>query len=231
MHFDVVSAERAIARPFRDRDLLLRAFVDFSAVPRHQLEHSNVDLAFMGDALVRVAARKAVAQRSELSRSDMAQLQERLASNAVLAKIVRDHAWDRYLITGVENRNGFIGDSRFTKHEATLFEAVIGAVDADESADAAIALAQRWLSTQIEYVIANPPPISYCHQLEKYVRVNLGIEVKWRVSCIHYGDLGQEFSAEAIVHGQKTWATAPGRRQAKEQAAMKMLAQLSVSLT
>lgn len=226
MIFDVDAVERAIGIRFRDPELLKRAFVDRSAVPSGYIPECNTRLAFLGDGLLRGMLRDIFYPRFEFTIIALQQYEVRLLSNKTMNAYVQAQGWGQFIITGDYEWGGDVAIDRANKHEATVFEAIVGAIFLDQGYDATVDYLQQTYLRDMEAVMQIVPPVGMLQRLHEYVALRYGRQPIRTKQVFGRDPSNRKYAYQYKFDGFIGHGTARTKNEAKEQAAKSLLEQL-----
>lgn len=226
MGYEAEVLEQALRITFRNPLLLRQAFIDRTAVAKECVNECNARLGYLGDGILRQVLRDRLYNRTDLSLLELQNFESRLCGNRTLNNYVRSRGWDKYIVTGDYNWTGERAIEREQKREATVFEAIIGAIRLDQSFEAAAVFLNHGYLANIDQIMNTNNTVSAVQRLHEYTAKRYGATPTHSKRIIHYGDIGQEVSYEYRFRGLSGHAIAPLKSKAKEQAAQALLDQL-----
>ncbi|MDO4198122.1 MAG: ribonuclease III [Erysipelotrichaceae bacterium] len=156
--------------PYKDKELIHRAFVHSSYVNEHKIEDGdNERLEFMGDAVLQVySAQRLYEIKPELKEGLMSTRRSNLVSEKALAQIVRENSLNDYLLlgageekTGGRNRESIMAD---------MFEALTGAIYLDQGFEVVYRFLDQMMMKHIEEI--DERTFDYKTRLQEYVQAD-----------------------------------------------------------
>jgi ribonuclease-3 len=209
---------------FRDRGLLRNALTHSSA--KGPDTPCNERLEFLGDSVLGlVIAEQLFRTHPRFSEGDLTQVKSVVVSSRTLARVGNDLGLERFVVLGkgIPRRQGVPASL-----VAGMIEAVIGAVFLDRGIEDARNLVLRWLSVQIENVLADRHRPNYKSILQNFAQKALGVTPTYRVASERGPAHDKMFEVEAMV-GRRAFPPGSGntKKDAEQDAAESALAILA----
>lgn len=166
---------------FHDRSLLLRAITHHSCCPETARHDSYDTLEFLGDAIISAHVVEHIYRTfPDASEGEMTALKSEVVSRRVFAQIGRQLGLFPFIRIDLANLRTFNERSRDSLC-ADVLEAIVGAIQIDQGAEAARAFVARVVLPMVEYVSQQKLDSNPKGRLQKLVLQRSGSLPRYRV--------------------------------------------------
>ncbi len=209
--------EKEIGISFRDRSLLINAFVHRSFLnENHDLDlNNNERLEFLGDAVLSFLVAEKLYKTYPNSEGELTRWRSALVNTKILADLARRLKFQDYLFLSRGEKENLASDSVL----ADAFEAFVGAVCHDQGFEAAKKIIEDRLITLLPEIINSSSYIDPKSRLQEIVQSNKKITPNYQVISETGPDHNKHFKVVVSVNNQKLGQGTGRSKQAAEQAA------------
>jgi ribonuclease-3 len=217
--------EQRLGVKFRDPALLELALIHRSLLrePAFAGGQSNERLEFLGDAIIgAVVARELYDRLPAATEGELTLLRTWLVRATTLGEWAASLELDRYLRLGKTDE----GSTRRTRLLARTFEAVVGAIYADQGVSAVRRFLRPFIDPEIERQVQERPRLDSKSRLQQVTQSRFDLMPAYAVRNVSGPDHDPTFTVEVQI-GNELQTTAMGRtKQEAEQNAARLALEL-----
>lgn len=217
---DADKLEKALGLKFKDKNLLVLAFVHSSYLNENpdSVPESNERLEFLGDAFIGLVVADELYRRYPLRpEGDLTPLRSAVVRGDTLAKVARSEGLGDLLQMGKgEVASG--GRNR-TSNLAATYEALVGAIFLDKGYKLACDFVMKTLAGEIEGLEDHRVPQNAKSILQEFVQSKGMAAPSYKIVETKGSDHAREFTAEVSVGGKPRGRGTGSRKSAAEREA------------
>lgn len=210
MDFDFCGVQKAIGYEFKDKNLLLTAFIHSSYANEHKNLKSNERLEFLGDSLLGFITAEYFFKNSADDEGKLTDKKKNLVSSLPLSTCVIEEGYENFLLLGKGAEVQFALGKRSASEN--LFEAITGAIYLDGGIESAKKFVYNKLLSHIDEFICVR---DFKSELQNFVQADKSLgKIVYKI-IEKRGPDHQPIFVSAVFVGDKKTATGEGKNKAE----------------
>jgi ribonuclease-3 len=222
--------EKKIGVNFKNKDLLIQAFVHRSYLNEHphfQYSH-NERFEFLGDAVLELIVTEYLFENFNVDEGELTNLRAALVRGESLASVARELRFEKYLFLskGEQKNQGRAKEIIL----ANAFEAFLGALYLDQGLEAVRIFLEKYLLPQAKVIFENNLHKDPKTTFQEYIQEKYKITPHYKVLEEKGPDHQKIFKVGVFVNSEK-WAEGEGfsKQRAEEMAALRALEKIRLN--
>ena len=222
--YNVEAIEKKIGITFKDKDLLLQAFVHRSFLNENkgfELDH-NERLEFLGDACLELIVTDYLYKKYNNPEGELTNWRAALVKGVTISKVAKDLGYEEFLLLSRGEKKS-IGRAR-ELILANSFEAVLGAIYLDQGYTIAEEFVLKHLIPYLPEIISKQLYYDSKSRFQEQVQEKVGITPTYKLEKEEGPDHAKVFTMAVYIGEKKiTIGNGPSKQAAEQEAAREAL--------
>jgi len=222
--YNVEAIEKKIGITFKDKDLLLQAFVHRSFLNENkgfELDH-NERLEFLGDACLELIVTDYLYKKYNNPEGELTNWRAALVKGVTISKVAKDLGYEEFLLLSRGEKKS-IGRAR-ELILANSFEAVLGAIYLDQGFTIAEEFVLKHLIPYLPEIISKQLYYDSKSRFQEQVQEKVGITPTYKLEKEEGPDHAKVFTMAVYIGEKKiTIGNGPSKQAAEQEAAREAL--------